>query len=383
MNHVRISLALLALSLPLVAQVERERKPLSAEQDAQQKTPADLKPAESKPEDPLFKGMKYRIVGPFRGGRSLTASGIPGDPTTYYFGATGGGVWKSTDGAMTWTSVFDKEGTSSIGSLAVAPSDPNIVYVGTGEACLRGNISHGDGVYKTLDGGKTLEEHRPARLARHRQSHRQSRITPTSCSSRLSAIPSAPIPSAASSAPLDGGKTWEKVLYKDENTGGIDVAFDPHNANILFAALWQGAPHALESRQRRARQRALSLQRWRHHLEASRRKWPSKGTLWPHRRRRGREFRSRLCADRGRRRRPLSLRRWWRKLATRQRQPRLIAACLVLHAHHRRSAGSRHRLRRWTWTSTARPTAAAPSTRSRFRTATITACGLIRKTPAA
>ena len=105
-------------------------------------------------EDPNFKGMKYRLVGPFRGGRSLTASGIPGDPTTYYFGATGGGVWKSTDGALTWTSVFDKEGTSAIGSLAVAPSDPNIVYVGTGEACLRGNISHGDGVYKTLDGGK-------------------------------------------------------------------------------------------------------------------------------------------------------------------------------------------------------------------------------------
>src|SRR5246127_448304 len=106
-------------------------------------------------EDPTFKGMKYRTIGPFRGGRSLTASGIAGDPTTYYFGATGGGVWKSTDGAVTWTSIFDKEDVSSIGSPAVAPSDPNIVYVGTGEACIRGNISHGDGVYKTLDGGKT------------------------------------------------------------------------------------------------------------------------------------------------------------------------------------------------------------------------------------
>src|SRR5437763_9409958 len=83
-------------------------------------------------------GMKYRVIGPFRGGRSLTASGIAGDPTTYYFGATGGGVWKTTDGAVTWTPVFDKQGTSSIGSLAIAPSDPNIVYVGTGEACIRG-----------------------------------------------------------------------------------------------------------------------------------------------------------------------------------------------------------------------------------------------------
>jgi len=108
-----------------------------------------------KPEEKPFKGMKYRLVGPFRGGRSLTAAGIPGDPTTYYFGATGGGVWKSTDGAMTWSPVFDKEGTGSIGSLAVANSDHNTIYVGTGEACIRGNISQGDGVYKSLDGGKT------------------------------------------------------------------------------------------------------------------------------------------------------------------------------------------------------------------------------------
>jgi len=108
-----------------------------------------------KPEDKLFKGMKYRMIGPFRGGRSLTAAGIPGDPTTYYFGATGGGVWKSTDGAMTWSPVFDKEGSGDIGSLAVAGSDHNTIYVGTGEACIRGNISHGDGVYKSLDGGKT------------------------------------------------------------------------------------------------------------------------------------------------------------------------------------------------------------------------------------
>src|SRR6266851_4287531 len=113
----------------------------------------------AKPEEKPFKGMKYRLIGPFRGGRSLTAAGIPGDPTTYYFGGTGGGVWKSVDGAMTWSSLFDKEGTSSIGSIAVANSNPSVIYVGTGEACIRGNISHGDGVYKSLDGarpGRTL-----------------------------------------------------------------------------------------------------------------------------------------------------------------------------------------------------------------------------------
>src|SRR5215475_7424516 len=133
-------------------------KPGQNSQTAQGATDSNAKDSaesDNKPEDKNFKGMKYRMIGPFRGGRSLTAAGIPGDPTTYYFGSTGGGVWKSTDGAMTWSSVFDKEGTSSIGSIAVAASNHNILYVGTGEACIRGNISHGDGVYKTLDGGKT------------------------------------------------------------------------------------------------------------------------------------------------------------------------------------------------------------------------------------
>ncbi|MGA7409713.1 MAG: hypothetical protein WBW33_04460 [Bryobacteraceae bacterium] len=100
-------------------------------------------------------GMKYRLIGPFRGGRSLTAAGIPGDPNVYYFGSTGGGIWKTTDGAITWKPVFDKEGSSSIGSLAVAISDPNVIYAGTGEACVRGNLSQGDGVYKSVDAGKT------------------------------------------------------------------------------------------------------------------------------------------------------------------------------------------------------------------------------------
>jgi photosystem II stability/assembly factor-like uncharacterized protein len=201
-----------------------------------QNTPAENE--SGKPEDKLFKGMKYRLIGPFRGGRSLTAAGIPGDPTTYYFGATGGGVWKSTDGAMTWSSVFDKEGSGSIGSLAVANSDHNTIYVGTGEACIRGNISHGDGVYKSLDGGKTWKN------IGLRDSRAIGKVIVNPSNPDIVFVaalghPYGPNTERGIFRTLDGGKSWGKVLYKDENTGGIDVAFDPRNPNILFAALWQ------------------------------------------------------------------------------------------------------------------------------------------------
>ena len=200
---------------------------------------ADATKAEdSKPEEKAFKGLHYRMIGPFRGGRSLTAAGIPGDPTTYYFGSTGGGVWKSTDGAMTWSSVFDKEGTSSIGSIAVANSNHNVVYVGTGEACIRGNISHGDGVYRSLDGGKTWKN----TGLRDSRAIGKVIVNPTNPDIAFVAAlghPYGPNTERGIFRTTDGGKTWEKVLYKDENTGGVDVAFDPHNPNILFAALWQ------------------------------------------------------------------------------------------------------------------------------------------------
>src|SRR6266481_5088080 len=204
--------------------------------------PTDQKPSgeaeATRPEDRPFKGMKYRLIGPFRGGRSLTAAGIPGDPTTYYFGATGGGVWKSTDGAMTWSPVFDKEGSGSIGSLAVANSDRNTIYVGTGEACIRGNISHGDGVYKSLDGGKTWKN------IGLRDSRAIGKViinpgNPDIVFVAALGHPYGPNTERGIFRTLDGGKNWEKVLYKDENTGGVDVAFDPHNPNVLFASLWQ------------------------------------------------------------------------------------------------------------------------------------------------
>src|SRR5215831_3277049 len=194
---------------------------------AEQKSP-NAEPEATRPEEKPFKGMQYRLIGPFRGGRSLTAAGIPGDPTTYYFGATGGGVWKSIDGAMTWSPVFDKEGTSSIGSLAVARSNPNVIYVGTGEACIRGNISHGDGVYKSLDGGKNWKNVG----LRDTRAIGKVIINPTNADIVFVAAlghPFGPNAERGIFRTMDGGKTWEKVLSKDENTGGIDVAFDPSN----------------------------------------------------------------------------------------------------------------------------------------------------------
>jgi photosystem II stability/assembly factor-like uncharacterized protein len=237
-------LALLSLSAAFAqTKPERQSKAAKAAQStaaASDASNSEATPAKEseKPEDKLFKGMKYRLIGPFRGGRSLTAAGIPGDPTTYYFGATGGGVWKSTDGAMTWAPIFDKEGSSSIGSIAVADSDPNTIYVGTGEACIRGNIAQGDGVYKSLDGGKTWKNIG----LRDSRAIGKVIINPNNPDIVFVAAlghPFGPNTERGIFRTTDGGKTWDKVLYKDENTGGIDVAFDPHNPNILFGALWQ------------------------------------------------------------------------------------------------------------------------------------------------
>src|SRR5579863_5326701 len=105
--------------------------------------------------DNSFQGMKWRLIGPFRGGRVLAVTGVPGDSNTYYFGAVAGGVWKSTDAGLDWAPLFDKQHVASIGAIAVAGSDPNVIYVGTGESCIRGDISFGDGVYKSLDAGKS------------------------------------------------------------------------------------------------------------------------------------------------------------------------------------------------------------------------------------
>src|SRR3984893_7179712 len=207
--------------------------------------PASLQTAPSPTPSPagaidekLFNGMRWRQIGPFRGGRALAIEGVVGEPDTYYFGAVAGGVWKTTDGGANWIPLFDKQPISSIGAIAVAPSDHNVIYAGTGEAAIRGNTTFGTGVFKSIDGGKTWEN---VGLKDTRQigalivDPRNENVV------LVAALGHAfgPNQERGIFRTADGGKTWTKVLSKDENTGGIDVVFDPHNPNIVFASLWQ------------------------------------------------------------------------------------------------------------------------------------------------
>jgi photosystem II stability/assembly factor-like uncharacterized protein len=192
------------------------------------------------PIDPkTYAAMKWRLIGPFRGGRVLAVTGVLSQPSTYYFGAVAGGVWKTTDGGVSWDPLFDKQSTSSIGGIAVADSDPNLIYAGTGEACIRGNISFGDGVYKSIDAGKTWTN-----IGLKDTRHIGKVIVhPTNPDVAFVAALGHAYGANAERGIFrtrDGGKTWEKVLYLDDHTGGIDIVFDPGNPHVLFAAMWEG-----------------------------------------------------------------------------------------------------------------------------------------------
>jgi len=199
-------------------------------------------------DEKLFGGMRWRNVGPFRGGRVLAVTGVPGEPNVYYFGAVAGGVWKSTNGGRMWKPIFDQQGTSSIGSIAVADSDHNVIYVGTGEACIRGNISYGDGVYKSLDGGQHWQ-HLGLKDTRHIGAVIVHPKNPDIAFVAALGHAYAPNTERGIFRTRDGGKSWEKVLYVDDKSGGIDVVFDPTNPNTLFASTWQvvRTPYSLNS----------------------------------------------------------------------------------------------------------------------------------------
>ncbi len=186
----------------------------------------------------LYQGMRWRQIGPFRAGRVSGVSGIAGDPATYYMGTPGGGLWKTTDGGMVWIPIFDEEHVASIGSVAVAPSDRNIIYVGTGDVSnVGGSVNQGEGMYKSTDAGKSWQ-HIGLEDSRHIGALWVDPKNPDVVFAAALGHTFAPNAERGLFKTTDGGKTWRKVLYKDDVTGAIDVTFAADDPKIGFAALW-------------------------------------------------------------------------------------------------------------------------------------------------
>ncbi len=192
----------------------------------------------AQPFDPArFAEMRWRMIGPFRGGRTVAVSGVPGQPNVFYMAPNNGGVWKSTDYGRVWTPIFDDQPTGSIGALAVAPSDPNVIYVGSGEGLQRPDLSVGDGIYKSTDAGKTWHH---LGLSDGRQIA-AILVDPRDSKRLFVAVlghPYGPNAERGVFRSLDGGETWQKVLFKDEDTGAVDLAFDPGDPRKVYAVLW-------------------------------------------------------------------------------------------------------------------------------------------------
>ncbi len=196
----------------------------------------------------LYDALEYRLIGPFRGGRSAAVTGVPNKPNLFYFGATGGGVWKTTDGGRTWSNISDGFFGGSIGSISVSKSDPNVIYVGGGEKTLRGNVSSGYGVWKSVDAGKTWVQ---SGLLKSRHIPRIS-IHPTNPDIVYAAVLGNIYKSTQDRGvykSTDGGTTWNKVLFANANSGAVDLTLDPNNPRILYASTWNArrTPYSLSS----------------------------------------------------------------------------------------------------------------------------------------
>src|SRR5687768_615316 len=187
----------------------------------------------------LLNAYRWRSIGPDRGGRSIAVAGVKGRPREAYFGAVGGGLWKTTDAGNTWAPVTDGQiKSSSVGAVAVPESNPDVVYIGMGESCIRGNILPGDGVYKSTDAGKKWTH---------------VGFSATDAISKIRIHPTNPeivfvasfgrygVPSEERGVfkTTDGGKSWKRVLFRDTKTGAVDVAIDRNNPEIVYAALWE------------------------------------------------------------------------------------------------------------------------------------------------
>ena len=196
-----------------------------------------------------LKGLQWRSIGPYRGGRVTAVTGVTSQPNVYYFGATGGGVWKTTDGGVNWVPVSDDYfKTGSVGAIGVSESDPNVVYVGMGESPVRGNVSHGDGVYKSTDAGKTWKHvglGDTRHIGRVRVHPRNPDIAYVAAMGHLFG----PNDQRGVFRTTDGGKNWQKVLFRSNKAGAVDLILDPTNANVIYAGFWEvsRSPYSLES----------------------------------------------------------------------------------------------------------------------------------------
>src|SRR3954469_15055293 len=186
----------------------------------------------------MYSELRWRMIGPFRASRTKAAVGIPDQPNVFYIGAVNGGVWKSDDYGRTWKPIFDQQPTGSIGAIAVAPSNPDVIYVGSGEGLQRPDLSTGDGIYKSTDAGKTWTH----LGLRDGQQIPQIIVDPKNPDRLFVAVlghPYGPNEERGVFRSTDGGRTFDKVLYKDADTGPVDLVFDPSNANHVYAVLWQ------------------------------------------------------------------------------------------------------------------------------------------------
>ncbi|HKW98791.1 MAG TPA: hypothetical protein VJN43_13720 [Bryobacteraceae bacterium] len=197
---------------------------------------AATKPADAP--DP-YKELKFRQIGPFRGGRVVAVAGVESQPSVYYFGGTGGGVFKTTDSGIHWAPVTDSQvKTGSVGAIAVAPSDPNVLYIGMGEGCVRSNASHGDGVYKSTDAGRTWKNiglRDTQQIGRIRVHPKNPDIVYVAALGHMSG----PNDERGVFRSADGGKNWKKVLFKSNKAGAIDLILDPSNPDVLYASIWE------------------------------------------------------------------------------------------------------------------------------------------------
>ncbi|MDX6529040.1 MAG: hypothetical protein QOH41_1330 [Blastocatellia bacterium] len=207
-------------------------------------------PGTSPSQTDSLKVLQWRSIGPFRGGRSTAVAGVASQPMVFYFGGTGGGVWKTNDGGINWEPITDGSvfGTGSVGAIGLSDSDPNTIYVGMGESAIRGNVSHGDGVYKSTDGGKTwkhigLEDTR--QISRIRVNPKNPDIVYVAAQGHVWA----PNQQRGVFRSKDGGKTWEKVLFRSDKAGACDLIIDPTNPSVLYAGFWEAyrKPWTLES----------------------------------------------------------------------------------------------------------------------------------------